>query len=207
MQYLRSYKFILALAVITLILIIANIFKGSAPKLVGSNPKNNGIQTNFNAPTTLEFDSKIDLKDLSFTIIPEEVFNPVQISEKKINLIFQQPLRIKTTYSINLFFKGKQFSQLNFSTPESQKDARFNLEVQKNMENKYPLMAITPYETSQFKTEYIDPLTLGITIKNPNLTSQEVIDEVKAWVTQNKGDVNSHKYVISTPSSSPKPAN
>ncbi len=66
----------------------------------------------------------------------------------------------------------------------------------------YPLAQKLPYSTPDYRVVYSSPMTLEITLKNSNLTSVEVIDEIKSWVTKNGGDVANHKYVIA-----PAPAN
>ena len=61
------------------------------------------------------------------------------------------------------------------------------------MARDYPLATKVPYENNDIKIVYSAPMALEITLKNPNLTSAEVIEAVKSWVTQNGGDADAHK--------------
>lgn len=195
-------KIITPLAILTIGSVILSLFKVQKLSLVSSSPTNNSSLSNLNQPILLEFNQKINLEDLKFQIVPEEKFAPSKIENTKVMLTFNKVFQINTNYLVTILYKEKQLDQINFTTtisPNTQYDARFLEEVQNNMDDKYPLMVKTPYISPQFRVVYSAPLTLEITLTNPNLTSSEAIEEVKSWVTQNGGDVAAHTFVIATP--------
>ncbi len=108
----------------------------------------------------------------------------------------KQYLRVDQQYTLNLSYNGDLIYTLSFKTLRQQSDPRYVQEVNNEMARDYPLATKLPYESPVFTIRYSSPLTLEITVKNPNLTTQEIIDEVKVWVTQNGGDTSAHKYVI-----------
>lgn len=183
--------------------------------IVSSLPKNNSNITNVNTSIILEFNQKINLDNIKLTITPEESLTLTQIENTKVVIDFDKPLQINSKYSVLIFYKEKQIDQLFFTTNISsdiQYDARFLEEVQKNMDNKYPIIAKTPYNNSLYRVVYSAPLTLEITLKNPNITTEKAISDIRTWVESVGGDATAHKYIISnkplpstTPLSTPTP--
>ena len=200
MKYLNR-KIVIVLGIMTVIVVLFSVLNPKKPKLVSSYPKDGGSLSDFRAPITLQFDRQVNPADFTFTLSPEEKFNIATRDRYTINLNFVEPLRVQTKYDLKVSYRKRDLLELNFSTPETQRDLRFNLQVKNDMDAKYPLMSQTPYETSFIKTEYSDVLTLKITLKNPEITSAEAIELVKKWVAENGGDPNAHKYIIAVPSS------
>lgn len=198
---LKYKKYLVLLAILSLSSFLFSFFVTKKLALVSSIPANNSNLNIFTQPILLQFNQSINLGDFKFQISPEEPFTPSQDEKTRIILTFSKVFQINTNYLLTIFYKGKQMDQINFNTnipSNTQYDARFLEDVQNNMDNKYPLMAKTPYETKDYRVVYSAPLTLEITLKSSNLTSSDAISAVKSWVTQNGGDSMAHKYVIGT---------
>lgn len=200
-QYLKSHKVITLLTALSLgILIVSLIIKpiNAVPLVVSSNPTPNATKVDFSNPVSFILNRDIDSTQISLTSVPEESWSLKDNSDKIITFVPSQYLRINKEYVLSLSYSGKIIYTLGFTTIDQQSEPRYIQEVNNEVKRDYPLAIKTPYEQSGFSVVYSAPLTLEITLKNPNLTSQEVIDEVKAWVKSNGGDVGAHKYIIAS---------
>ena len=200
MKKILNKKFIIFLSIISLtFLIFSLIYKPQtpSPQLLISSPTQNARSSSLTDPIQLKFDQPIDPSLLTISSIPAESWSIESgLDNNSITLKSKQYLRVDTNYSLSIVYKNIQITTLNFKTMTQQGDPRYTQEVLSELERDYPLAAKTPLTTSQYRVVYSSPMTLEITLKNSNLTSAEVIDEVKSWVTKNGGDSIAHKYVI-----------
>lgn len=190
---------LISLAALALGSLLISFLSPSNPKLISSTPSNSGNLSDPNLPITLQFDRQVDLADFGFTITPSETINSANLDSNTIQINFGKSLLINTKYLISINYKSRPLTQLSFTTnapPGIQYDARLNQNIQSELDTQYPLIAKTPYNTSSYRVVYSAPMTLEITLKNPSLTSEEVVAEIKGWITQNGGDATTHKYVL-----------
>ncbi len=195
-------KLIIPFSILTGIIFIFSLFINQVPKIVSSTPINGGTIGSIDSPITIAFDRQVNFQDFAFTLVPEEQLETTFQNDKSISLKTIKPLRYKTAYSLNIKYKTKSLSVISFTTtvpPNTQFDARLIDDVVTQRNTQFPLLLKTPYENSNYKIYYISPLTIEIKIKNSDLSAGEVLEEVKSWVTQNGGDVSSHKFTIATP--------
>ena len=196
-------KIIIVFAILTLIAFLLSFFIKKSPQLLSSYPSNNSNLNDPNSPIALEFDQKIDINDYKFVITPIETFTPIQISDTEISISFSKSLLINSKYTLIIQYKNEPVGQIVFTTnapPGTQFDARFNQDIQNELDAQYPLIAKTPYETPTLRVVYSAPMTLEITIKNRGISSQKATEEVRSWVTSVGGDATTHKYIISNQS-------
>lgn len=186
----------------TLAVFIISLFTNRYPKVVNSSPQNGSITQSINSPIIIYFNRDIVLNKLNITVSPTEEFNLDLIDNKTLSITPQKPLRYETPYFLQISYQNKQITTINFKTstpPGTQFDARLIDDIVTERNNQYPLLLITPHETPNYKAYYIAPLTIEVKIKIKDLFESEIIAEVKSWVTQNGGDVASHKFVVATP--------
>ena len=205
---LKYKKIFIALTVISLGVFIFSFFVTKKLNLISTYPVKDSNLTNLNSPILLEFNQKINLADFKFEVTPTETFSSEQNGDTKITLKPNKTLQINKKYSLVITHKNKQVETLSFTTnasKDTQYDARFNQDIQNELDTQYPLIAKTPYTTSLYRVVYSAPMTLEITIKNPEISSMEAINDIKSWVTSVGGDADAHKYVISDTPYVPSP--
>jgi hypothetical protein len=199
MKYINK-KILLILSIIAFTTLLISMVYRPDPKLINSNPKTGTNISNLDQSILLEFNKEIKLEDFSFKIDPNEDFTPVLSENRIVTLNFHKTFPINKKYLLTIVYKGKQLGEvIHFTTnvPKStQYDARFNQEIQAELETQYSLMSKTPYETDEYRVVYSAPFTLEITIKNKSISTTDAISEVKVWVTKNGGDSMAHKYVV-----------
>ena len=199
---LINYKTLLAFGIITLLLASIAIFykpKLKLPTVITSIPTTNSTKVNYFDSIGLQFDQAIDSNLVTAQSTPEEIWSIQNVDKDKISLSSKQYLRVDTQYKLEIFYNKKLVYILNFKTIPQQSDPRYAQEVMNTISRDYPLSTKTPFENSNFKAVYSEPLTLEITIKNKDFLPSDAILETKEWVTQNGGDVSSHKFTIATP--------
>lgn len=195
---LFSKKFLIGFGIFILVILLFSLLKSSIipPTLIVSNPTNNANKFSTMNPLELKFKESVINSDFDVISSPENIWTVNQLTDTALTITHQKQLFSGTKYLLTLNWKGKYFATLNFTTEETQKDFELIKNVKEEIAKNYPLATLMPYETPRFRVVYSGPLTLEITIKNPNLTSEEVIDEVKAWVTRNGANAEEHKYNI-----------
>lgn len=196
---LKYKKILIILAIVSIGVFMLSFFITKKLTLISSYPTKDSNLSNLNSPITLEFNQKISLSDFKFEIIPTETFSLEQSGGTKIIIKLDKTPKINTKYSLNILYKDKHVDIVNFTTnvpKDTQYDARFLQDTQAELDAQYPLIAKTPYSTPEYRVVYSAPMTLKITIKNPNIASQKVIEEIRAWVTQNGSDASAHKYIL-----------
>ena len=202
MQKFFNKKIIIILSLITFVVVIIALFTKPAtplPQIVSTSPISNSRNVNYFDPIIIKFDQKVDPARISIASLPEEKWSINLSDNNSIILNHAQYFRVDTKYTLDIFYDEQLLSTLAFTTIHQQSDPRYVQSVVKQMEEEYPLATKIPFENSSFLIKYTSPLTISITIKNPSLTSQEIIDEVKSWVKSSGGDVDAHKYIIATP--------
>ena len=195
---LKQIKFILYTAGSLLIVYLGIIlfFKKPNPQIKLTSPVDSSQKVAIYTDINYVFDQDVLVQDLSFQITPEVPLTNKQVKPDSITLTPKRTLQPSTTYTITLYWQDKQIHVLTFTTQATQTDPILIENMKTELARDYPLGQKLPLDNSQYRVVYSAPMTLEITIKNPNLTSKEIIDEVKSWVTQNGGDASAHKYVV-----------
>lgn len=199
LKSLLNKKYIILLGVLALIVLIVSLFSNPPTdqvKVLSSSPLPNSTSVRHTDSIIIRFDLPVDTALLAASSIPEEVWNITSNYPTEIVLTSKQYFRVDTQYVLNLVYDGSPIYTLNFKTIPQQSDPRYAQEVVQELANNYPLASKIPFENTLFRIVYVSPLTIEITNKNPNLTSQEIIDEVRSWVTQNGGNAIDHKYIV-----------
>lgn len=202
MKILRNKKFLVFLGIITLIIFIVALFYKPTPPLpeiTSTSPIQNSTQANYFDTVQIKFNQSIDPELVSIVSNPKEDWIITNVGQDAISLKSKKYLQVDTSYTLNILYENQPVHTLNFKTIHQQSDPRYAQEVMDEIARDYPLSLKTPYETSSYSLVYSLPLTLEITLKNSNLTEDEVVEEVKSWVTKNGGNASTHKYVVVTP--------
>jgi len=79
---------------------------------------------------------------------------------------------------------------------EEKGDNSYYLEIQTERKDNYPLFEDVPYTTSSFRVNYIDDLTLQVTLKTD---TPEIRQEVLDWISSKGVDPKSHTIIWKTP--------
>ncbi len=198
---LINFKTIFVFGIITILLASIAIFYKPKPKLptvITSIPTNNSAKVNYFDSIGLQFDQVIDSSLFTAQSTPEEVWSIQNVDTDKISLSSKQYLQVDTQYKLEIFYNKELVHTLNFKTLAQQSDPRYAQEVMNTISRDYPLSTKTPYENSNFKVVYSEPLTLEITLKNKDFLPSDAILETKNWVIENGGDAASHKFTIAT---------
>lgn len=207
-QFFHKKTILVLLLGITLIMIVVSlVYKPirPLPTIISTSLTTNSTKVNYFDPVWLKFDQSINPSLISIKSIPEESWSVGLVEGDPTSIVLNHAryFHVNTDYSLTIFYDSQQINVLKFRTAPQQNDPRYVQEVNSGMARDYPLATKIPFENNSFKIVYSAPLTLEITSKNPNLKSQELIDEVKSWVTQNGGDASAHKYVVASPAPSP----
>lgn len=201
-KYINTKNLIILSIITGFFTIISIIYqpKIDPPKLILSSPTQNFQKMSVTEPVLLKFDKMVDPSLITIKSTPEEVWQLLNSNDlNTASFKSVQYLHADTKYSLAIMYEDQLLTNLDFKTIPQQGDPRYTQEVLKEMDRDYPLAQKLPLKTPQYRVVYSSPLTLEITLINPNFTSEEIIEEVKAWVTQNGGDVASHKFTIATP--------
>lgn len=194
----KQLKVILVAGLVLLIIYIVTwVIRGDdVPEITLTNPSDGSQGIAIYTQINYQFNQDVSLQDISFHFTPEVATTITQKSQGFLILTPKRTLQPATTYTIIPSWRGEKLPALSFTTQVTQTDPLLIENMKTELERDYPLGQKLPLNTSQYRVVYSSPLTLEITIKNPNLTSQEVIDEIKSWVTKNGADASTHKYVI-----------
>ncbi len=206
-QFFRK-KTIFILLAVTLVVVVVSLFYrpvNPLPNIISTSLTTSSTKVNYFDPLRLKFDQSINPSLLSIKSVPEESWSVTSAIGDPTSIVLDhaQYFRVNTDYSLTIFYDNQQIHVLKFRTAPQQSDPRYVQEVNNEMARDYPLATKVPYENNIFKIVYSAPLTLEITLKNSNITSQKAIEEVKSWVAQNGGNASAHKYVIATAHQAP----
>lgn len=195
-------KYLIVLAVLTIIIFVLSFFirkPEPTPQLISSIPLNKSTRVGLDQTIKLAFDLPVESQSVEVESVPAEEWTITNLSPSSIELSAKYFFLPHTNYRLTIKKGAVQLGSYEFTTVISQSDPRLVQSIEEQMKIDYPLSRILPLQSPVYRVVYSAPLTLEITVTNPNLTSQEVIDEVKSWVTQNGGDASAHKYVIASP--------
>jgi hypothetical protein len=200
-MFTKYKKYFYAFALVVLVVFLISLFikkPEPTPKLISSLPASGSSAVGLNQSVRLAFDLPVSATDLTIVSIPAEAWVASNLTPESIELTHKYFFQPYTDYQLTVKQGATTLANLTFTTITSQSDPRLVQSIEEQMAIDYPLSRATPYDTPQFSVVYSSPLTLEITLKNTNLTSQEVIDNVKAWVTGNGGDPEAHHYTFAS---------
>ncbi len=202
MKYLfLKYKnyILLTLAVLSVVLLLFGGKAQNPPTITTFNPVDRAQNIDLRSSLSYSSNNPLILSEISITSSPslelELILQNTNTLIATHNLAFQP----STLYTISLAWRGQNILTHTFTTLKSQEDPLLIQNMKDELERDYPLAQKLPLKTTQYRVVYSSPLTLEITLINPNFSSEEIIEDVKSWVTQNGGDVSSHKFTIATP--------
>lgn len=69
-------------------------------------------------------------------------------------------------------------------------DQNFDIEIQKKIQEKFPLLQFLPYQTTTWKIDYIGPLSLEVILQKDTL---EIREEVSSWIRSKNVDPTTHQ--------------
>lgn len=197
----RTTLFIAATVILAIIYVIALIFfklNPPIPRLITSSPTDQAKNVALATIPAFEFDKSIDLADVAVISSPKTSWTLTQTKSTTIIASHSPDFQPATEYTLSLTWKNKPLTSLVFTTLKSQVDPLLLQSMKDELARDYPLARFTPYKTNNYRVVYSAPMTFEISLKNANLKSSEAIDEVKAWVTRNGGDVSTHKFTVIT---------
>jgi hypothetical protein len=204
-QFILKYKknILIILGVFTLIFLLIGNKGEPKPKITSLFPADKSDNVDLRFVPKYQIDIPIILSEFTITSVPNINFQLSQPNEDTLAATHTLAFQPATAYTITLSYQNQVLQTHSFTTIKSQEDPLLIQNMKDELARDYPLAQKLPYTTSQYRVVYSAPMTLEITIKNPNLTSQEAIEEIKTWVIKNGGNVEAHKYTISSAASSP----
>ncbi len=175
----------------------------STPILITkSAPSEGSIGVSVFDPISITFNQPVDSVSVTVMSEPSENWTTSQISPNIIKVDHKLYLKVSTTYKLNILQHGNLVGTLVFETAREQNDPRQLQNLQLELDKNYPLASLTPYQTPDYRVVYSAPLTLGITLKT-SIEKQTAISQVQTWVKSNGVDPETHKYIVTNPSTTP----
>lgn len=168
------------------------------PTLLSTSPADQSINVPLQKDLEFNFSSVISAPDFTVTSTPPASWDLDLAGTSTLLVSPRSALSPTTKYSLILAWKTTLLTTLSFETIASQTDTELIKNIKDEAKRDYPLAPYLPYQTSLYDVSYLAPRVLVINLKNPNLTSEEVIDEVKLWVASKLGSVESHEYSVVT---------
>lgn len=191
------------LGVVLAIFVFLNKSMASPPQIVAANPTHNALAVSLEIKPLLTFDEEVFAADFTLASVPSISWTLSQSSPTSLRAQPALLLQPQTKYLLQIKWKDQKLPDYSFTTQTSQTDPLLIKNMKDELARDYPLAQSTPYTTPLYRVVYSSPMTLEITLKNLNITSQEAIDEIKEWVKSMGGDAEAHRYVIASPSPSP----
>ncbi len=199
-RFIKTHKKLilyLGLGFIALFLFLLNLYsRHQPPKLVATLPEPDSTKVSLNAPITLIFSKPITTKEINLRSFPEEQFKVTQTKPNQLTFTHQLAFYQNRAYIINIYYHQELIYTLHFTTIKSQNDPRQIQLLELKTKQEYPLAKYTPYETNQFEVVYTAPKTLQITLKQPKLNRNLILNQVRQWVKNHGQDPSSHQYVF-----------
>jgi len=195
---INNKKLIIFLGFTVLVIIVSIILNNTLfkpPEIISSYPEDNSSNVDLTSPITLTFSKNINLNQLELRSSEEESFN-LKIDGKTVTAEHEQIFYSNKQYNINVYYENELIYVLSFSTLKQQSDPRVTQEIQKKVEEKYPLADTLPYKTQNYSVVYSDELALEIELFNQDLDKNSVIQEIKTWVSSKNIDPETHQYVF-----------
>lgn len=206
-EFLLKYKNSVFIALITLTFIFILLSKKTTtlPIITAFTPVDQSQNVDLRAIPKYISDTPLLLSDLELSSSPPFNLQLTTVDQNTFTATHALAFQPATTYTLTLSWKGHPLQTHSFTTIKSQEDPLLIQNMKDELKRDYPLAQLLPYTTSQYRVVYSAPLTLEIALKNPNLTSEEVIAEIKNWVTKNGGDATIHRFTttISPPTTKP----
>lgn len=187
----------------TLILLLLTKQSPSLPQLSSFSPQDQSQNNALTVVPTYIFETPISISDITIITSPSFDFALSQTGEDTIVATHKLSFQPSSTYTVTLLWQNQAVLTHTFTTKESQEDPLLIQTMKDELARDYPLAQLLPLETSQYRMVYSAPMTLEITVKNPNITSVEAIDYAKNWVSKNGSSINLHKFVVTDISPSP----
>lgn len=207
-QFILKYKnyILIVVGLLSFIFLLIGKKYPSLPRVTSFSPNDNSQSIDLRAVPTYQVDISPTLSDFTLTSTPNVNFTLSLPSPNTLLANHSLAFQPATTYTLTLSWQGHILQTHTLTTIKSQEDPLLIQNMNDELARDYPLAQKLPYNIPSYRLVYSAPMTLEITLKNPNLTSAEVIDEVKSWVTSVGGNADAHKYVISDkPLPSPLP--
>jgi hypothetical protein len=170
-----------------------------------STPANDSTEVSVFDPITITFNQPVDASTIDITSGPAESWTISQMGPNSIEVNHKLYLRVAMSYVLNILQHGASIATLTFETAHEQNDPRELQGLQTDLNQNYPLLSLTPYDTPDYRVVYSGPLTIEIDLKS-SIGPQDAIQEVQSWVQSNGVDPSTHKYTVVNPSPSPSPA-
>jgi hypothetical protein len=206
---LKVVAIIISVVAISLIIFLTFRPKKASPpsspanlEITSSNPANGAAGVSVFDPMTVTFNQPADFLTITAISDPTEQWAVTQASPNSVKIDHKLYLRVATDYTLTILQHGNPIGKIVFETANEQNDPRFLQGLQTERDKKYPLLSLTPYETTKYRIVYSAPLTLEIDLK-VSADSQEVILEVQSWVKSHGIDPSTHKYIVIAPSPTP----
>lgn len=197
-KLLTSKKFLLGLGGLALLTLALSFFlpQANKPTLISSTPHTNSTKYSLIDPLEFKFRNSVLATDFSLSSTPVSEWVITQKDVQTLSATHPKPLSPSTQYTVNILWKGQFLASLTFTTIASQTDYELLDRLETELARDYPLANFVPYTTVQYRVIYTAPLTLEITLKNPNISSDEAVADIQSWVKSQGVDPASHKYVV-----------
>lgn len=204
-QLILKYKkyILIFFGIATVILLLLAKKSPSLPQLASFSPQDQSQNNALTVVPTYIFEIPISISDITIRSNPPFEYSLSQTDEGTIVANHRLAFQPSSTYTITLIWQDQIILTHTFTTKKSQEDPLLIQSMKDELARDYPLAQLLPLETSQYRIVYSAPMTLEITVKNPNLTSTEAIDYAKNWVSKNGSSSNLHKFVVTSTTPSP----
>jgi hypothetical protein len=190
---------VLILVVLSVVLFLFGGKTQKPPTIKALSPLDRAQNVDLRSSIYYSSDNPLILSEITISSSPSLDFELNLQNTNTLVATHKLAFQPSTTYTISLSWKGEDILNHTFTTLKSQEDPLLIQNMKEELERDYPLAQKLPLKTAQYRVVYSSPLTLEITLINPNFTSEEIIEDVKSWVTQNGGDVSVHKFVMAAP--------
>lgn len=153
---------------------------------------------------TLVFNQPLDSNDeVQINSLPPLTFTSrIETTRNLLVLTLKQPLLPQEAYNLEVISTqtGESVGRLTFTTQALDTEGRGDPNIGQTLVQKerqdFPLLHWIPYESQDFKVDYLEPLKLEVTIK----TSQEAAEaQLNAWIQSHGVDPATHEIIYRTP--------
>lgn len=192
-QFGRKNWLYLSLSALIAVFIFLKIVAPPTPKykITQVIPSPGSTKIKLNASITIAFEKPVKTEEVSFSSDPEFDYKADQLDRQTIEIIPQVFLHTNTVYTIEIKTpKNQPIFSWQFTTEELQSDPAVIQEATRWEEENHPLGPYTPYETEEFRINYMAPKTLQVTFKTEKTGSlkQKVLD----WISSKGIKPESH---------------
>ncbi|MGB9637463.1 MAG: Ig-like domain-containing protein, partial [Microgenomates group bacterium] len=167
-------------------------------QVADSTPKNGETNVSLSPRITLTFNQKIPSDNWQIISSPEFSF---KINIKQNVLEIQPEVSLKPSTQYSLSFKNQKIKTFSFllsfttlsvapSSETGRGDPHFYRQIEKDVNENYPLLKYIPFETKNWWITYRGPLKLQVTFKKDTpALRQEVLD----WIRSKGIDPGTHQ--------------